>query len=81
MTQLKIKDLEVKQLREEIIFVQKSIKQLQEGFSLTSSQVQSLHKISKGDELVQLKMLLALYGRAKPIAELQANNKANFKNA
>lgn len=81
LTQLKIKDLEAKQLREEIVFVKNSIKQLHEGFSLTSSQVQSLHKISKGDELVQLKMLLALYRRAKPIAELQANNKANFKNA
>ena len=65
----------------EIIFVKNSIKQLHEGFSLTNNQVQSLHKISKGDELVQLKMLLALYRRAKPIAELQANKKANFKKA
>ncbi|UUO23348.1 hypothetical protein FGD67_09065 [Colwellia sp. M166] len=81
LTQLKIKDLEAKQLREEIIFVKNSIKQLHEGFSLTNNQVQSLHKISKGDELVQLKMLLALYRRAKPIAELQANKKANFKKA
>ena len=48
---------------------------------LTPKQVQALHKISKGDELVQLKMLLALYRRAEPVAALQVQNKANFKNA
>lgn len=81
LTQLKIKDLEARQLRDEIAFVKQSILDLQSSFKLTSSQVQSLSRLSKGDELVQLKMLLALYRRAKPIAKLQADNKANFKNA
>jgi hypothetical protein len=81
LTQLKIKDLEAKQLREEIAFVKESVKELHSSFNLTNSQVNSLYEISKGDELVQLKMLLALYRRAKPIAELQVGNKANFKNA
>jgi len=81
LTQLKIRDLEAKQLREEIEFVKRSVLELRTQFGLTSSQVQGLHRLSKGDELVQLKMLLALYRRAKPIAELQTNNKADFKNA
>jgi hypothetical protein len=81
LTQLKIKDLEAKQLREEITFVKNSVKELHSSFNLSNNQVNSLHKLSKGDELVQLKMLLALYRRAKPIAELQEGNKANFKNA
>jgi hypothetical protein len=81
LTQLKIKDLEAKQLREEIVFVKNSIIDLHTTFMLTPKQVQALHKISKGDELVQLKMLLALYRRAEPVAALQVQNKANFKNA
>lgn len=81
LTQLKIKDLEAQQLINEIKFVKDSVKELQEKYKLSTNQVQSLHKISRGDELVQLKMLLALYRRAKPIAALQVNNKANFKNA
>lgn len=61
--------------------MKESVKELHSSFNLTNSQVNSLYEISKGDELVQLKMLLALYRRAKPIAELQVGNKANFKNA
>lgn len=81
LTQLKIKDLEAKQAREEIEFVKQSVLELQSKFNLTNTQVDALHKLSKGDELVQLKMLLALYRRAKPISELQVKNKASFKNA
>ncbi|MFM5529681.1 hypothetical protein [Aeromonas veronii] len=78
LTQLKIKDLEAKQLREEISFVKDSILELHEKFNLSPQQISALQKLSKGDELVQLKMLLALYRRAMPIAELQVSNKANF---
>ncbi|HCE3309647.1 TPA: hypothetical protein NG563_004541 [Vibrio parahaemolyticus] len=81
LTQLKIKDLEAKQLRDEITFVKESVVDLHETFKLTPKQVKALHQLSKGDELVQLKMLLALYRRAKPVAELQVQNKANFKDA
>ncbi|WP_236622796.1 hypothetical protein [Vibrio cholerae] len=81
LTQLKIKELEAKQLREEITFVKSSIVELHETFQLNSKQVKALEQLSKGDELVQLKMLLALYRRAEPVAELQVQNKANFKNA
>lgn len=81
LTQLKIKDLEAKQLRDEIAFVKESVVDLHETFKLTPKQVKALHQLSKGDELVQLKMLLALYRRAKPVAELQVQNKANFKDA
>ncbi|HIZ51987.1 MAG TPA: hypothetical protein IAA18_13015 [Candidatus Pseudomonas excrementavium] len=81
LTQLKIKELEAKQLREEIQFVKDSILELHQTFGLTPSQVNSLHKLSKGDELIQLKMLLALYRRAEPLAKLQAQNKASFKDA
>lgn len=81
LTQLKIKDLEALLLREEIEFVKQSVQELHEGFKLTSSQINALHKLSKGDELVQLKMLLALYRRATPIADLQSKNKASFEKA
>ena len=81
LTQLKIKDLEARQMRDEIEFVKRSIQELQSGFLLSNSQVNSLHKLSKGDELIQLKMLLALYRRARPIADLQSKNKANFESA
>ncbi|EGU38032.1 hypothetical protein [Vibrio splendidus] len=81
LTQLKIKDLKAEQLRNEITFVKESVLELHETFKLNPKQVKALHKLSKGDELVQLKMLLALYRRAKPVAELQTQNKANFKDA
>jgi hypothetical protein len=81
LTQLKIKDLEVKQLREEITFVKNSIVELHEVFQLNPEQTEALEQLSKGDELVQLKMLLALYRRAEPVAELQVRNKANFNKA
>ncbi|WP_260601238.1 hypothetical protein [Vibrio cholerae] len=68
-------------MREEITFVKSSIVELHETFQLNSKQVKALEQLSKGDELVQLKMLLALYRRAEPVAELQVQNKANFKNA
>lgn len=79
LTKLKIKDLEEKQLREEIIFVKNAVKDLHENFKLTDSQIKALCQLSKDDELVQLKMLLALYRRAKPIADLQKNGKAKFE--
>ncbi len=78
LTQLKIKDLEAQQLRDEIEFVKKSIVELHDTFNLSPEQVVALHKLSKNDELIQLKMLLALYRRAKPLAELQSQKKANF---
>lgn len=81
LTQLKIKDLEQMQLKNEIEFVKKSVRELYTDFQLTNGQVKALVKLTKGDELIQLKILLALYRRAKPIASLQNKNKASFRDA
>ncbi|MUK28431.1 hypothetical protein [Aliivibrio fischeri] len=59
-------------------FVIDSVLSLHEKLNLTPQQVMGLSKISKGDQLVELKMLMAMYRRAKPIAELQSKNKAQL---
>ncbi|WP_417560842.1 hypothetical protein [Marinomonas sp.] len=59
-------------------FVRDSVIELHEKLNLSPRQVMSLTKISKGDQLVELKMLMAMYRRAKPIADLQMENKARL---
>lgn len=59
-------------------FVRDSVLNLHEQLNLSPQQVLSLSKISKGDQLVELKMLMAIYRRAKPIADLKAQNKAQL---
>jgi hypothetical protein len=63
---------------EDINFVRNSVIELHEKLNLSPRQVMSLTKISKGDQLVELKMLMAMYRRAKPIADLQMENKARL---
>ncbi|MBF4355191.1 hypothetical protein EAY36_28630 [Vibrio anguillarum] len=59
-------------------FVRNSVLELHVKLNLSPKQVVSLSKISKGDQLVELKMLMAMYRRAKPIADLQTQNKAQL---
>ncbi|TON79509.1 hypothetical protein CGH48_25205, partial [Vibrio parahaemolyticus] len=59
-------------------FVRNSVLELHVKLNLSPKQVASLSKISKGDQLVELKMLMAMYRRAKPIADLQTQNKAQL---
>lgn len=59
-------------------FVRDSVIDLHEKLNLSPRQVMSLAKITKGDQLVELKMLMAMYRRAKPIADLQLQNKAKL---
>tara|TARA_R110002060_G_scaffold66339_1_gene75166 strand:+ start:66 stop:683 length:618 start_codon:yes stop_codon:yes gene_type:complete len=75
LAQKKLKALDEK---EDINFVRDSVLELHNKLKLTPKQVSSLNAISKGDQLVELKMLMAIYRRAKPIAELQTSNKAQL---
>lgn len=59
-------------------FVRNSVIELHKRLNLSPRQVMSLAKITKGDQLVELKMLMAMYRRAKPIADLQLQNKAKL---
>ncbi|EGR0491517.1 TPA: hypothetical protein RUZ23_003376 [Vibrio cholerae] len=59
-------------------FVRDSVFELHEKLNLSPSQIISLAKITKGDELIELKVLMAMYRRAKPIADLQVQNKAQL---
>ncbi|UPW20555.1 hypothetical protein M0C34_09980 [Agarivorans sp. TSD2052] len=78
LTQFKMKELEAAQQHDQIAFVKNSVGELHRSLNLKRKQAEALEKLSKHDELVQLKMLLALYRRAKPIAKLQVDNKANL---
>ncbi|WP_318437115.1 hypothetical protein [Photobacterium leiognathi] len=75
LAQKKMRELENS---EDKNFVRNSVLELHEQLNLSPQQVVSLSKISKGDQLVELKMLMAMYRRAKPIADLQAQNKAQL---
>lgn len=76
--QIKVHEAESKLRQEDIIFIQQSIKRLSSEFNLRQDQVQAIQKITNGNELVQLKMLLALYRRAEPIQEQQSSGKAQL---
>ncbi|EIV8469742.1 hypothetical protein MA794_004484 [Vibrio vulnificus] len=75
LAQKKMRELEN---QEDKNFVRNSVLELHEQLNLSPQQVVSLSKISKGDQLVELKMLMAMYRRAKPIADLQTQNKAQL---
>lgn len=75
LAQKKMRELENK---EDKNFVTNSVLELHEQLNLSTQQVESLSKISKGDQLVELKMLMAMYRRAKPIADLQVQNKVQL---
>lgn len=76
--QLARKKMRELEKQEDKKFVRDSVLNLHEQLNLSPQQVLSLSKISKGDQLVELKMLMAIYRRAKPIADLKAQNKAQL---
>lgn len=75
LAQKKMRELEN---QEDKNFVRNAVLELHVKLNLSPKQVASLSKISKGDQLVELKMLMAMYRRAKPIADLQTQNKAQL---
>lgn len=76
--QLARKKMRELEKQEDKKFVRDSVLNLHEQLNLSPQQVLSLSKISKGDQLVELKMLMAIYRKAKPIADLKAQNKAQL---
>ena len=78
LARLKLKEMESKLTRDDITFINQSVKQLSENFRLNSGQVKSLSTVTKGNELIQLKMLLALYRRAELVAKQQIAGKTKI---
>lgn len=75
---IKLQEAESKLAREDIEFIRKSVALLAKEFKLNTKQVEAIQKISNQNELVQLKMLLALYRRAEPIVEQQESGKTKL---
>ncbi|HIE5388095.1 TPA: hypothetical protein ACXNPR_001425 [Enterobacter cancerogenus] len=75
---LKSQELRLKNQQQEIKLIIANTKLLQKSFNLDDVQFANLLSLAGGDELVQLKMLLAMHRRIIPLAELQAEGKANF---
>lgn len=75
---IQVQEAESKLKRDDITFIQNSIKQLSSDFKLTAPQIEAVKKITNNNELVQLKILLALYRRAEPIVEQQESGKATL---
>ena len=71
-------DLQLRQLRDKIVFVEESSNKLQIVCGLSEDQMKSLLVMAQGDELILLKMLLALYRRAKPLVVVQKDRKIKF---
>lgn len=65
----------------EIELIERQIKIMNKVMKLNDTQMENLSLMSGGDQLVQLKMMLAAYRRALPLAELEADGKANFSEA
>ncbi|MBI6845238.1 hypothetical protein YA0016_26355 [Pseudomonas syringae] len=78
LARINIQDAKAKLEREEIIFVRASIKALAGDFNLRPDQIEALRLITKGNELIQLKILLALYRRAEPLQKQQSSGKAQL---
>ncbi|EGR2468601.1 hypothetical protein V4V56_003875 [Vibrio mimicus] len=75
---LKIQDAESRLARSDIEFIREASKELAANFELTSEQINAIRKMTNNNELVQLKMLLAMYRRAKPIVDQQLSGKAKL---
>lgn len=75
---IKIQEAESRLTKDDIEFIGRSVKLLSKDFNLNTKQIQALKKISNQNELVQLKMLLALYRRAEPVVEQQESGKAKL---
>ncbi|SFP24459.1 hypothetical protein SAMN05216601_107146 [Ectopseudomonas composti] len=76
--QIKVYEAESRLIQSDIAFIQQSIKRLSSEFNLRPDQINAIQKITNGNELVQLKILLALYRRAEPIQEQQSTGKAKL---
>lgn len=76
---LKSDKLRLQNQEREIQLVASSVKALEKVMGLSEEQHKYLVRLSGADELVQLKMLLAVFRRATPLAELQESGKADFK--
>lgn len=63
----------------EIELIIKAAKLLKDSMGIDDEQYNALMLLAGSDELVQLKMLLAIYRRALPLAELQDSGKASFE--
>ena len=72
---IKIKEAESRLIRDDIEFIHQSVRTLSNDYKLKPEHIRALKKITNGNELVQLKILLALYRRAYPIVEQQKDGK------
>lgn len=75
---IKIQEAESKLSKDDVEFIRSSVSVLAKDFNLRPEHVKAIQKISNKNELVQLKMLLALYRRAEPIVEQQDSGKAKL---
>lgn len=77
-SKLKAEHLRLQNKQKEIELVSSHAKLLKQTMNMNDWQYENLLSMAGGDELVQLKMLLAMYRRVVPLAELQEQGKANF---
>lgn len=75
---LKSEKLRIQNQIKEIELVSDAVKSLESVMALSEEQRKNLVQLSGADELVQLKILLAVYRRLSPLVELQNSGKANF---
>lgn len=68
---IKVQEAKSKLTQDNINFVHSSTLELVREFNLSPENINAIYKMSNENELVQLKMLLALYRRAKPIVTQQ----------
>ncbi|WP_276641237.1 hypothetical protein [Siccibacter turicensis] len=75
---LKSDKLRLQNNEREIKLIIKAAKLLKDEMGIDDEQHKALMLLAGSDELVQLKMLLAIYRRALPLAELEESGKAKF---
>ena len=75
---LKVQEAKSKLTRSDIEFIHSSVMRLATDFNFNPEQIAAIQKISNQNELVQLKMLLALYRRVKPIVKQQNAGKTKI---
>ena len=78
-SKLKSEQLRLKNKQLEIQCIEEACILLKATMNFSDEQFDKLLSLAGSDELVQLKMLLAIYRRALPLAELQDESKANFE--
>jgi len=78
LAKIEVQTAQSKLNRADILFIRNSVRDLASGFNLDPEQINALNKITDGNELIQLKMLLALYRRAEPLQKQQSSGKAQL---